>query len=363
MQYRPLVPEDRARQRDGTLLVRAAVTLALAYLGSTDRRAYLGDAHVERIIKQRWSSGDREIEAFVKAAVSQTTLASANVLATTAVPDFFVSMGAASAGADLLKQGLQVTFNGAATISVPGAVPSADNAGFVGETQPIPHRELLITAAKLEPHKFATLTSFSRETFEWSTPSIENVVRAVLTESVGLALDVAMFSATPGDADRPPGLLEGIAPLPPSANTDRNQACIEDAATLATTVSVVAANGPIVFVCAPAQAVALRLRTVQLPYAVLASSALAAGTVICIAPNTLASATDPLPRFEISDKGATFHRDDTPSNISTAGSPPVMAFPVISTFQTDQVALRMIFEMSWGLRSPSGLAWMQGVQW
>jgi len=163
MQYRPLVPEDRARQRDGTLLVRAAVTLALAYLGSTDRRAYLGDAHVERIIKQRWSA-DREIEAFVKAAVSQTTLASANVLATTAVPDFFVSMGAASAGADLLKQGLQVTFNGAATISVPGAVPSADNAGFVGEAQPIPHRELLITAAKLEPRKFATLTSFSRET-------------------------------------------------------------------------------------------------------------------------------------------------------------------------------------------------------
>src|SRR4029079_8842080 len=70
---RPFWPPER--ERDGTLLVRAAAALALAYLGSTDRRAYLGDAHVERIIKQRWAA-DREIEAFVKAAVSQTTLAS-----------------------------------------------------------------------------------------------------------------------------------------------------------------------------------------------------------------------------------------------------------------------------------------------
>jgi hypothetical protein len=357
---RPFWPPER--NRDGTALVRAAATYALAYISSTDKRAYLSDANVDRVLKQRWPT-DKDTELLVKAAMTPTSMASASVLALTTVPDFFVSMGPASAGAELLKAGLTLSFNGSGAISVPGVIATAGNAGFVGETKPIPHRQLPVTAAILQPRKFATITSFSRETFENSAPSIEGVVRTVLTESVGLALDAAMFSVTAGDADRPPGLLLGIAPLTPSANADHNQACIEDVGTLAAAVSVVAANGPLVFVCAPKQAVTLRLRTFLFPYTVLASSALPDKTVVCVAANTLASATDPLPRFEISDKGATLHHDDTPVDISTPGSPPVMAFPVVSTFQADQVALRMIFEMSWGLRSPSGLAWMQNVVW
>ena len=78
-----------------------------------------------------------------------------------------------------------------------------------------------------------------------------------------------MFSNTAGDATRPPGLLVGVSALTPSANADRNQAAIEDAATLAAAVSTVAANGEIIFICSPKQAVTLRLRTIGFPYLVL----------------------------------------------------------------------------------------------
>ena len=51
------------------------------------------------------------------------------------------------------------------------------------------------------------------------------------------------------------------------------------------------------------------------------------------------------------------------SGKSAPGSPPVIAAPVESMFQTDKLAIRMVFEMSWALRSASGLAWMQNVKW
>ena len=64
----------------------------------------------------------------------------------------------------------------------------------------------------------------------------------------------------------------------------------------------VAANGEIIFVCSPKQASTLRLRTFGFPYLVLVSSALPDKTVICIAANAIASATDPLPRFDLADQ-------------------------------------------------------------
>ena len=55
--------------------------------------------------------------------------------------------GPASAGAQLLQQGLVLSFEGHGAISAPGLVAEYGNAGFVGEGQPIPVRQLADTAA------------------------------------------------------------------------------------------------------------------------------------------------------------------------------------------------------------------------
>jgi hypothetical protein len=238
---------------------------------------------------------------------------------------------------------------------VPTLVGAASGTSFVKEGDPIPHRQFSFSGPQLAPRKFATLCSFTREIFEHSTPTIEALVRAALTESAGLALDVAMFSTTAGDSSRPPGLLQGIAALTPGTTM------LADVATLAAAVSAVAANGEIVFICAPKQAAALRLQF-GFPYAVLASSALADKTVIAVAVNAIASAVDPAPRFAIA-KEAVVHEETVPLPFSTTGTPATVAAPQVSYFQSDLIGLKMIFEMSWLLRSSSGLAYMTAVTW
>ena len=90
---------------------------------------------------------------------------------------------------------------------------------------------------------------------------------------------------------------------------------------------------------------------------------MAAGTVLAIASNALVSATDVVPRFEVSDQ-ATFHLEDaTPLAIGTAGSPNTVAAPTKSLWQHDLLSIRLVLEVSWALRTSAGLAWTENVTW
>lgn len=88
-----------------------------------------------------------------------------------------------------------------------------------------------------------------------------------------------------------------------------------------------------------------------------------AGTVIVCDAADFVSVTGDGPRFEISDQ-ATLHFDDTtPTDITTAGSPAVAAYPVKNMFQTDMLALRLIMPINWTLRRTGVVAWVAGVTW
>ena len=112
------------------------------------------------------------------------------------------------------------------------------------------------------------------------------------------------------------------------------------------------------------QTLALRLwGGTEFDFEVLASSALAAGTVVAIASNALCSAIDPLPRFNISTETTLHEEDTTPLPLSTVGTPNTVAAPMRSLFQTDAIGVRMQLEVSWALRNAGGLSWLQGVNW
>jgi hypothetical protein len=181
-----------------------------------------------------------------------------------------------------------------------------------------------------------------------------------LTETVALALDAALLGSTAGDSTRPPGLRNGISALTASAATVAGDAMIADVGALVAAVAPVAGNSPIILVCNPARAAKLNMRTVRLPYEVLASSAVAANQLIAIATNTLASATDPVPRFNASTE-TVVHESDTPAQLATTGTPNVVSAPSRSLFQSDVLGLRLIMEVSWGLRHTSGLAWIDSI--
>jgi hypothetical protein len=67
-------------------------------------------------------------------------------------------------------------------------------------------------------------------------------------------------------------------------------------------------------------------------------------------------------RFEISDQ-ATLHMEDTTPLDLVSGSPGTVASPQRSLFQTDSLALRMIFPINWSFRRTGMVAWTQNITW
>jgi hypothetical protein len=212
----------------------------------------------------------------------------------------------------------------------------------------------------LTPDKLAVICVLSSEMIQGS--NAENLVRDALSRSAALALDTALLDADASTTARPAGLRYGISALTASALTDRTEAMLADIATLAGAVAPVAGNAPIVLVANPVRAMMLRLRAPrELPVSVLASSAVAAGDLIAVAPPALVSAVGP-PQI-LASRETTLHMHDAPTAISTAGSPNVVSAPVRSLWQTDCVALRLLLVASWGLRDPRGLAWLTATAW
>jgi hypothetical protein len=55
--------------------------------------------------------------------------------------------------------------------------------------------------------------------------------------------------------------------------------------------------------------------------------------------------------------------DTTPLNIGTAGSPATVAAPTQSMFQTAQIAVRMLANVTWAMRRAGMVQYMTGVNW
>ncbi|MCK1382491.1 hypothetical protein IVB33_39880, partial [Bradyrhizobium sp. 24] len=139
----------------------------------------------------------------------------------------------------------------------------------------------------------------------------EAIVRQALIETAAPTLDLAMFTADAGvPGVMPAGILNGIAPLPPSAATSPYDATVADIAAIATALAPASGAGPPILIAAPAQFVPLSMNA-RNPWAVLMSAALPAGTVIGVIPAALATVIEP-PRIEAS-RGAMLQMDDQPS--------------------------------------------------
>jgi hypothetical protein len=67
-------------------------------------------------------------------------------------------------------------------------------------------------------------------------------------------------------------------------------------------------------------------------------------------------------RFEISDQ-ATLHMEDTTPLDLVSGSPGTVASPQRSLFQTDSLALRMVFPINWAFRRTGMVAYTTGINW
>jgi hypothetical protein len=270
-----------------------------------------------------------------------------------------------SAVGRVMQTAFRVDLGRNASVLVPGRVTNAADAGqWVAEGAPIPVRQLLVTGAPLRPRKVACIVAMTRELTEAS--NIEDVVRMLLTEAAGLALDAAVFSTSAGTAGQPAGVLNGVTAVAPVAGPTGFDACGQDLGNLVKDIAQRAGGRSAFFIGAPAQATAIRFwaggqfginpDTETLP--VEGSAALADGTVVCIeAPSLAITLADP--EFEASKMAAVHQEDTAPADIVSGGA---AAVPVKSMFQIDATALRMTLRADWAMRA-AHVSYLTGATW
>ena len=300
------------------------------------------------------------------------------------VTDLMPALLPSSVYPSLSGMGLKLSFGRNGRIIIPTRSVTPTVAGsFVGEGAPIPVRQGAFTAQTLVPKKMAVITTWTREMDEHSVPAIEGLLRDAIQQDTAISIDSVLLDANAATAIRPAGLRNGVSGQTPTPITGGAFAALIGDLKNLTNAILTATNGNIrkmVFIMNPAQALSIGFIQPPNPSGLfpfreevnagqlngsplITSGTVPLGTVICLDAADYVSVSGDAPRFEISDQ-ATLHMEDTnPTNIGSAGTPPVVAAPVQSMFQTDSLALRLILPMNWAMRRTGVVSWVAGVTW
>jgi HK97 family phage prohead protease/HK97 family phage major capsid protein len=295
--------------------------------------------------------------------------------------DFLQLLSPSTVMPSLANLGLALTFGQAGKIVIPARAATPSLAGsFVGEGAAIPVRQGAFTTIAIVPKKLGVITTYTREMNEHSIPAIEGILRDSVSLDTGTAIDTVLLDANPATSIRPAGLRNGVSGLTPTAGGGFN-ALVGDIKQLAGALLTATAghirNG--VFLINPQQALSISLTqppaaaTALFPFAdevaanrlrsfkLIVSGNVPLGMVIALDAADFVTAGAESPRFEVSDQ-ATLHMEDTAPTDITGGTPSP-ATPVKSMFQTDSLALRLVWPLNWTLRRTGMVSWLTGVTW
>jgi hypothetical protein len=321
--------------------VRSFVRALIAYAVAEKER---GTAKAETVLRTRFGD-DRLAGTILKAATSPLTIAGAPGLTQVdLIDDILVLVGKISAAVQVLRSGLVLRFGRDAQIGVPLLETNPSKVGFVAEGAPIPVQAFSTLLASMGPFKQAAIVVLTAEMLSGSNAEI--LVTEALRRSVGLSFDNCLFDSTAASSARPAGLRNGISALTGTAGGG-NAAMVADLAMLAAAVAPI---GPPVFVASPERAARLKIQSYSPPpYPIFGSPGVAQTDLIAIAENGVASALGQ-PTFD-SSRGAAVQLDTAPAADLMTGT------PVKSLWQTDSVAIKLWFDMSWLRRDVRAVAW------
>jgi hypothetical protein len=315
----------------------------------------------QRIVREHFGGDRQALDIIEKGAVVPASTSGVTQFNQTNISTVISLLGPTSASAAIFRSALGVGVDHAYGVMIPTLTASGTGVNFIAQGAPIPVKQFAFSGPTLVPQKIALVLGFTRELFNSSSADV--LVRALLTENFALGLDSILLDAVAGDTTRPAGLRNSVAATTATAGGGL-AAMTADLAALAAAVAPIGGT-ELLFVASPKQYVKINLlRTSPLPFPVIASSGLADGIVVCIATNALAVAggNDP-PRIQVSTEALLHFEDTTPLAIGTVGTPPTVAAPTRSLYQTDGVALRLTADITWAMRATGGISWTQSVSW
>ncbi|CAN7346334.1 hypothetical protein [Rhizobium sp. LjRoot254] len=354
-----------ARKRDGhkppvrTTLIRAIAAKALAEVHKISidevvKRSFRDDATLRLAVADigQWHAKATTSPAATSVPGWASELANVDVY-TGMMP----SLAASSVYTRLAALGLSLTRGAAAGIRLPypvqpGTVPSP----WIGEGQPVPVVGFNITGGMIIPYKTAVMATYTSELATRSVSNFEAVLKQLLDQQTSIALDQTLLDDQPMTATvRPPGLLYGVTATAASAATTAADAAREDI------VKLLAAFDPEatlpVAIMGTAQATNFDLLYPQASLPVLTTPVLPTGRVVMVDAADFASFTASDGSIDVSQSATIELRDDpTSSNIMTGT-------PVTSLWEQDMRAIRLLETLSFAMRRPGRVQFIDSVAW
>ncbi len=311
------------------------------------------------ILKQAWP-GDARAAAITKAATSPTTT-------TQFVPQdvvaSFRSLAPGSAAASLFALSNILSMRGLLTIRIPYVANLPPVAMFIGEGLPAPIQQFSLASSTLGPTKKMLLMAAVSGELEACGPEAASlVIGRTLADRANRNLDLTVFGAGAGDAATPPGLLHGVSPL--TAAAAGLDAMSDDLAALATAIGAAGIDPTdAVYATGPREATLIKTRaSLKFSNTVLTTLGLPAKTIVALAPNGVFSGYDGAPQIETGRESVIHFEQDAPLDISTPGTPPTVAAPAKSMFQSDMIAIRVRTNCAW-VAAPGAVQVINTVNW
>lgn len=275
--------------------------------------------------------------------------------------------------------GLRVNFSNTLNIPVQNG-RGALAAGFIAENGAIPVKEGSIGTTSLAPKKLAVISAYTKELARRSMPSIEAIVRQQILDDTAEALDTAFLSSTARSSTAPAGLRDTTETGSDNINAVTNVATgahgctvaeiITDTSAVLTRVWAIRAKSG-VWIMNPAQRLALEDKQEASTgffvfrdevsqgrfrgYPIIESTNVTAGIVAFVADNAMGFGSELMPAFEMSDSATLHFEGASPSAISAAATPNTVAAPVISLFQQDLFAIKMVMSLDWRILRQAGV--------
>jgi hypothetical protein len=232
---------------------------------------------------------------------------------------------------------------------------------FVGEGNASPVAQWDFGATTLGPVKKTLINAAVTGELDRATPdTASKVIGRVLGNATERSLDAYVLGAGAGDAATPPGLLHNVVPITASTNSSITAISSDIGAMVEAIANSNIDVADVIFVCAPRQAVTLRTLLPHFDAAVVPSIALPAGTVMAVAPQGVAWATDGAGPEIDSSKSTALHYDDS-SPQTDLMTPP--AVPTRSAFQTDLIVVKVRSALTWTTVAPGAVQVVADVNW
>jgi hypothetical protein len=210
--------------------------------------------------------------------------------------------------------------------------------------------------------KILVFAGVSEELESASPQNASQVIGRVLSDATNKSVDAICFDANAGTAVRPPGLLNDLTPITPASGTSKWENQNDDLAAMIGAIGDAGIDpSDAILVAHPREAALIRLRSGDLDNDVLMSIGVPKGTVICIAPQGIASGYQGPPDIQTS-KEPTLHRESTTPLPIVSASPTTVAAPSTSFFQSFLLAIRVRAEAAW-CAAPGSVQFVQNVSW